>query len=110
MICSECGHDDMVHFMFAGCCGHAQCPCEGNSTIESRCRKSRHGEECWWAYPRTVDHRADEALTVKVIALHLSGFGTRRIASRLGIKRPLVQQTIRSSAASISSSTPEGVS
>lgn len=103
MNCSECGHDDMVHFMFTGCCGHAQCPCEGNSTDESRCRKPRHGEDCWWAYPSHIDRAALERQTVKILALHLSGFGTRRIAGRLGIRRQVVIATIRESAASLSS-------
>jgi len=96
MDCSECGHDDMVHFMFTGCCGHMGCPCEGNSTTDSRCRKSRHGEDCWWAIPRPPENPARvEARKVQVLALHLSGFGTRTIARQLGIKRPEVMRIIR---------------
>lgn len=94
MTCSECGHDDMVHFMYAGCCGHLQCPCEGNSTTESRCREDRHGDNCWWAIPRQPKAK-DEAAIAKVLALHLSGVGTRSIARQLGIKRPEVMRIIR---------------
>lgn len=94
MDCSKCGHDDMVHFMFAGCCGHMGCPCEGNSATDSRCRKSRHGEDCWWAIPRQIADLS-EGQKVSILALHHSGFGTRKIGIRLGIKRSEVMRIIR---------------
>lgn len=95
--CRECGHSDMVHFMWIGCCGHAQCPCEGLDG-SLYCRRERHDEQCWWAYPHERKPDVSEAEVVSILALHLSGKGTRTIARNLGLKRPLVQRTIRNEA------------
>lgn len=48
--CTECGHDDMVHRNWHGCCGHQGCPCEGMDGLK-KCTQESHGEACWWATP-----------------------------------------------------------
>lgn len=48
--CRACGHDDMVHRNFSGCCGHQGCPCKG---MDGNNRCESHGDACWWAVPRT---------------------------------------------------------
>ncbi len=52
--CRSCGHDDMVHRNFVGCCGHDGCPCtKMDGREEGRCEE--HGAKCWWAKPRKIE-------------------------------------------------------
>lgn len=94
MNCSVCGHEDMVHFMWAGCCGLKGCPCEGTDGAQN-CRNETHGGSCWWAVSKVASPPLTRNQAEAVWALHDQGIGTRKISDHLGLKRPLVMQTIR---------------
>jgi hypothetical protein len=91
--CRECGHGEMVHEMWTGCCGHAQCPCEGFDGT-ARCRRARHDEQCWWAYPKRQPED-DPKLMGRIRELHFAGVGVRRIAAEVGIHHALVRALVR---------------
>lgn len=104
--CKECGHSEMVHHMFAGCCHVKDCPCLGmdgrgptcdpemhafahnafverpepKTELEWICR--RHGTD-----PDTVD-------TVTILRLHDEGLGARTICRQLGLNRNIVRAVI----------------
>lgn len=97
--CRACGHDDMVHVIFVGCCGHQYCPCTGMDG-DDKCQKPEHGDACWWAIPRPFGPQLpplDRAEADDIFALHDAGMGTKNIARSYGVrvKRPIIIQTIR---------------
>lgn len=51
--CKVCKHEDMMHVIFAGCCGVTDCPCESMDGGKSSCMKEEHGSACWWAPKKT---------------------------------------------------------
>lgn len=92
--CSVCGHDDGVHFFFAGCCGVTGCPCRGTDGADN-CRRAEHGKDCWSFTLRAPVPAASKLQAEHIWNLHQLGHGTRTIARDLGVKRPIVQKVLR---------------
>lgn len=100
--CSACGHTEMVHHMFVGCCHVADCPCLGMDGTRESCEPAVHAAEHNVFVPlpepkddiERLERRTGRTVTLKerrkIVKLKRAGHGSRDIARTVGVNRTLV--------------------
>ena len=101
--CRGCGHEEMVHHMFVGCCHVAGCGCLGIDGTGPFCTPILHSEEhnafTLLPEPKTQLERLERGLgyiitpedRAQIIAMKKEGHGSRYICGQLQLRRPLVR-------------------
>lgn len=104
--CRACGHEEMVHHMFVGCCHVAQCECLGIDGTGPFCtpmlHAAEHGHFTVLPEPKTqlerLERRHGRVVTArereKIIAMKRLGHGSRHICGHLDLNRSLVREVI----------------
>lgn len=104
--CNSCGHEEMVHQMFVGCCLVASCPCLGVDGRGPFCTPLLHAAEHNSFTVRTDPASEFERLErhyrrdvsaeerERIIALKREGHGSRVICGLVNVPRPLVREVI----------------
>ena len=104
--CSACGHDDIVHYMFAGCCLVVDCPCLGADGLGPNCTPEAHaGHGSFTPRPepsthleyleRMKGHTVTDDDRAVILAMKADGYGKRTIGGALKISPALVSAVIR---------------
>jgi hypothetical protein len=104
--CSACGHDDIVHYMFAGCCLVVGCPCLGADGLGPNCTPEAHaGHGSFTPRPAPTTHLEyverlnGRTVTVDeravILAMKADGHGKRTIGRTLKMSPTLVSAVIR---------------
>lgn len=104
--CSNCGHDDIVHYMFAGCCLVVDCSCLGADGLGPHCTPEAHVDHgSFTPRPAPTTHLEyvellnGRTVTVEeravILAMKADGHGKRTIGRALSMSPALVSAVIR---------------
>lgn len=104
---AACGHEDMVHDQFAGCCLVRDCTCRGMDGSGPFCtpevHAAEHGHFTVRPEPKTeleyLERRYAQTVTpeqrARIIALKNQGDGHRTIMAAVDLARPIVRHIIQ---------------
>lgn len=103
--CSACGHSEMVHTMFVGCCIVRSCSCLGMDGTAERCTPEAHvghGQVTELPAPKTPLERLERLTGIevtvrqrrKIIAMKHDGHGARTICGALSLPRKIVREVL----------------